>query len=211
MIDKDLRKLVGKYLVEGYGSVGDKEAQKYYREAAKHIKLASKYYTKSFLGKFVRCDYEMYSEYADKGYKEEQLIDEPLLKAIEHGHDLALLHYAILVYCKNVDIMFWQRIVNKTYERDEVCAAMDETLKWLQRADELGFAPAAYMLSVFYRSKNKFRESDEEKSEYYYSRYRSLCDSSERQRILSMFIPSWADKDGARDPLSFKTWFGPAI
>ena len=73
MIDKDLRKLVGKYLVDGYGSSGDKEAQKYYREAAKHIKLAEKYYTKSFLGKFVRCDYEMYSEYADKDIKKKSL------------------------------------------------------------------------------------------------------------------------------------------
>ena len=201
-VDRRQKRMARKYIWKGYGSTGGREAARYYRKAVRHLKREAKYHEKSYCGRFRRRDLETHLLYKDWAHKERQRAMAFLKKAIDCGHDLALMHTA-LFYMEHADILFK---IDRGMSEEEYSALADNVLEWIERAYDLGFAPAAYMLSIVYRDGYHSIGADAEKSAYYFSRFEALRHENERQEALSCRLPVKKRDEPGTHQLNYGVW-----
>ena len=191
-----------KYLLQGYGATGDWKAAICYSEAIRHLKKEAKLRKQSFCGTFRRRDLTQHLAYLDRSYKERAKAVSLMKRAIDNGHDLAVMHDAF--YCMD-HADFYFRINCGLTEESRRELAMD-VLTRIEQAYELGFAPAAYMLSMIYRDGYHAIEADAEKSERYYARFEELRRSSKRQAALSVHLPVTKKNEPGTHQLDYYSW-----
>lgn len=200
-----LRAAAEKYMLQGYGATGDWKAAICYREAIRHLKKEAKLRKHSFCGTFRRRDLAQHLVYMDRASKERTKAVSLMKRAIDNGHDLAVMHDAFY-YMDHAEVYFKIDRGMTEEVRRELAA---EVIARIERAYELGFAPAAYMLSIIYRDGYHDIEADAEKAEHYYARFEALCRASKRQRALSARLPvTKKDEPGTHqlDYYSFIQW-----
>ena len=201
--DKKTIKLGRKYLFDGLGSSGSTEGKKYYKQAVHHIKRGAKYSNLYFEYRWKKCDLEMAWEYNDKEKEEHKRVMELLLLAIERGHDMAVMQYAF--FCmEQVDDRF--RLESKTMNEEEKNGIVNELIKWIEKAYNFGFAPAAYMLAIIYRDGYYVIEPDMKKHKFYYSKFEELRSGEERQAVISTNIPVCYSDDEELKQLCYSAW-----
>lgn len=201
--DKKAIKFGRKYMFEGLGASGTAEGKKCYKEAVRHIKRGAKYSHLHFEYRWKKCDLEIAWSYSEKEEKETEKIMELLPKAIECGHDLAVMQYAFF-NMQQVNDRF--RLGSKTMSEEDKNNIVNELMKWIERAYYRGFAPAAYMLAIIYRDGYQIIEPDEEKFKFYYSKFEELRSGEERQVIISTNIPVYYSDDEEMKQLCYSAW-----
>lgn len=201
--DKKAIKLGRKYMFDGLGTSGTVEGKRYYKEAVRHIKRGAKYSHLYFEYRWKKCDLEIAWSYSEKEEKETEKIMKLLPKAIECGHDLAVMQYAFFKM-QQVNDRF--RLGSKTMNEEEKNNIVDELIKLIERAYNLGFAPAAYMLAIIYRDGYYVIEPDEAKHNFYYSKFEGMRRGEERHAIISTNIPVYYSDEEETKQLCYSAW-----
>ena len=197
------KRLARKYILKGYGSSGSKEGRKHYRRAMRYAMRDEKYEHKSFEARRMQCDIEM-SCYYDTVAREERKKSRKFMgQAAECGNDMAVMMRAFF-FLEDVPPKNIWRLYDITEEK--LKDITDELLALTKDALNLGFAPAAYMLSIIYRDGFCNIAQDLEKQEYYYSEYERLRVSDGRQRSLCRYLPVYYRNDDRMQQLNFHLW-----
>ena len=191
-----------KYLIQGYGATGDWKAAICYREAIRHLKKEAKLRKHSFCGTLRRRDLTQHLMYLNRSYRERDKAVSLMKRAIDNGHDLAVMHDAF--YCMDrAEVYFRLDPCMTTENRRELAA---QVLERIERAYELGFAPAAYMLSIIYRDGYHDIEADAEKAEHYHANFEELRRGSKRQAALSVHLPVTKKDEPGTHQLDYYSW-----
>lgn len=158
--------LVTRYRKKGELSSGTTSALKWYKKGIAIALKGAKFDQKNYEYYY---DYqEHYEPYERKGLRYFEEAARCFKRSADLGNELAMMNYAVYLFSF------------KEENRD--------ALKWFVAASDKGLAVADYELSVFYRKGYCGVEVDEDKSAWYYQRYKQRCAENERQLILAWDI-----------------------
>lgn len=158
--------LCTRYRKEGEMSQGSTSALKWYKRGIAIALKGAKYDQKNY--EYYYDFQKHYEPYERKGFKHFEEAAKCFKHSAELGNELAMMNYAVYLFSFKEEFQ--------------------EALKWFFAAADAGLAVADYELSVFYKKGYCGVEIDEEKAEWYYQRYKSRCEESERQLILAWDI-----------------------
>ena len=163
---KEISSLCTRYCEEGEASLGGEAALEWYKRGVAFAKKGAEYDQKNYEYYYDRQKHRKL--YERKGLKYFLNAAECFKNSAELGNEIAMMNHALYLF---------------SFKNEE-----QESLKWFIAASDAGLAIADCELSVFYKKGYCGLEIDEEKAEYYYQRYKSRCEESERQAIFAHFI-----------------------
>jgi len=141
-------------------------ANKWYSRGIEKALIGAKYDQKNY--EYYYDFQEHYEPYERKGLKYFEKAADCFKRSAELGHDLATINYALYLFAFKFE--------------DQ------EALKYFFAAADMGLALADYELSMFYQKGYCGVEIDEEKSQFYYQRYKTRCAEDKRQNRLARDI-----------------------
>lgn len=154
--------------------------KKSYRKERRKVRAAIKWYNRGVRNARKSAYYdernyvyyydfqEHYEPYERKGLKFFEKAADCFERSAEFGHDLATINYALYLFAFKFE--------------DQ------EALKYFFTAADMGLALADYELSIFYQKGYCGVEIDEEKSRFYYQRYKTRCEEDKHQKWLARDI-----------------------